>query len=259
MDQIAIPLRPILLFLVVLGRVGGLVTFAPFWNLEGAARQVRIVLALVLAVVITPVVAPHLATPPSEWPALAMVIAGEVVIGCALGFAGQLIFSGLEFAAQLFSTLMGFSLATTIDPTSNAQTTVFATLARLCGLSILLAADGHHWLLSSAVWSFQGVAPGGLRVSPSLAQLFVRLSADALAVGVALAAPAMIIMLAVEFTLAIAGRVAPQLNVLVIGFPIKIAVGFWLIGASLYFLPGAFRDVLAAIRGNLIHAMGALR
>jgi flagellar biosynthetic protein FliR len=78
-------------------------------------------------------------------------------------------------------------------------------------------------------------------------------------VGVALAAPAMIVFLTVEFALAIAGRVAPQLQVLILGFPVKIAIGLWLVGASLYFLPGAFREALGAIRSNLMHALNAMR
>jgi flagellar biosynthetic protein FliR len=256
---IEIPLRPILLFVVVLARVGGLVTFAPFWSVDGAAKQVRIALALVLAAVITPIVGPHLATPPSNLISLALLLVGELAIGCMLGFVGQLVFSALEVAAHQMGSLMGFSLAAIINPGTNAQTTALGTMAQMCGLVILLGADGHHWLLSATVRSFQTIQPGGFTASLALAQLCLRLSADALAVGVALAAPALIVLLTVEFALAIAGRVAPQLQVLILGFPVKIAVGFWLVGASLYFLPGAFRDVVTAIHGNLTHALNAMK
>ncbi len=94
--------------------------------------------------------------------------------------------------------------------------------------------------------------------SPTLAQLFLRMSADALAVGVALAAPAIVVLLAVEFALAIAGRVAPQLQIMVLGFPIKITVGLWLIGASLYFLPGAVRHTIGSIRSGLTRVLAAM-
>jgi flagellar biosynthetic protein FliR len=65
-------------------------------------------------------------------------------------------------------------------------------------------------------------------------------------------------MLTVEFTLAIAGRAAPQLQILLIGFPVKILVGLWLITASLYFLPNALRHVLSAIQTNLTRVMELL-
>ncbi|MGH9901946.1 MAG: flagellar biosynthetic protein FliR, partial [Pyrinomonadaceae bacterium] len=147
MDSIVIPLRPVLIFAVVLARVGGLVTFAPFWSHRAANSRVRVILAMALAFVVTPVVAPRLETPPSNLVGLAVVIAGELLVGCALGFVGRLVFSGLEQAAQIIGFQMGFSLAGTIDPATRAQTTALGTVAQMLGLMALLAADGHHWLL----------------------------------------------------------------------------------------------------------------
>ncbi|HYJ46543.1 MAG TPA: flagellar biosynthetic protein FliR, partial [Pyrinomonadaceae bacterium] len=132
------------------------------------------------------------------------------------------------------------------------------TVAQMLGLLVLLAGNGHHWLLTATIRSFETVAPGGFTVSPTLAELFVRMSADALAVGVALAAPAIVTLLVVEFAVAIAGRAAPQLQVMILGFPIKITVGLWLIGASLYFMPGAMRTTLSGIRQGLQHALAAM-
>lgn len=259
METLTIPLRPVLMFAVVLARVGGLVSFAPFWSHRAVPKRVRATLALVLALIVTPVVAPRLETPPTEMLGLALVIIGELLIGCALGFVGQLVFSSLEMAAHILSSQMGFTLGAIINPMTQAQTGPLGTLAQMCGLVVLMAADGHHWLLSATIRSFQAVPPGGFSATPRLAQLVLRLSADVLAVGVALAAPAIIILLTVEFALAIAGRVAPQLQVLILGFPIKITVGLWLVGASLYFLPAAFRDVLSAVRQGLLHALEAMK
>lgn len=258
MDQVIIPLRPVLIFLVVLARVGGMVTFAPFWSHNAAPAKVRVMLALLLSLVVTPVVAPQLATPPSSYIELAIVLAGELLIGCVLGLIGRLVFSAVEVAAQVVSFQMGFSLASTIDPATQAHTTVLGTVAQMLGMLILLAGNGHHWLLAATVRSFQSVAPGHFAVTPALADLFVRISADALSVGVALAAPAIVVLMAVEFAVAIAGRAAPQIQVLILGFPIKIAVGLWLIGASLYFMPGAIRTTLSGIRQGLQRALAAM-
>lgn len=258
MDQLVIPLRLVLIFAVVLARVGGLVTFAPFWSHHAAPPRVRVMLALALALVITPVVAPRMLTPPSNFIGLAVVMGGELLIGCALGFVGRLVFSGIEIAAQALGFQMGFSLASTIDPATRAQTAALGTIAQMFALLVLLTADGHHWILAATVKSFQTVAVGNFTVSPTLAQLFIRMSADALSVGVALAAPAFVVLLAVEFILAIVGRAAPQIQIMVLGFPIKIAVGLWLLGASLYFMPGAVRTALSAIRTGLARTIAAM-
>jgi flagellar biosynthetic protein FliR len=153
---------------------------------------------------------------------------------------------------------MGFSLAAAIDPSTQAQTAALGIIAQMLGLVIFMSADGHHWLLLATVHSFETVGPGGAHVSASLAGLFLRLSADALAVGVALAAPAIVMLLALEFALAVAGRAIPQIQVMVLGFPIKIAAGLWLIGASLYFMPGAIRETLGTMQHGLNRVMAAL-
>jgi flagellar biosynthetic protein FliR len=258
MNPLIIPLPSVLIFLVVLARMGGLVTFAPFWSHKAANPRARILLALAMAFVITPVVAPHLPTPPSDYVALMVVMIGEVLIGLVFGFVGRLIFSGLELAAELLGFQMGLSLVSAIDPSTQARSAALATFAQMFGLMILLASDGHHWLLQATVRSFGVVAPGNFTLKPALIELILRLSADALAVGVALAAPAIIVLLVVEFALAIAGRAAPQLQIMVVGFPIKIAVGLWLIGATLYFMPGAVRTTLTTMRTALGNTLNAL-
>jgi flagellar biosynthetic protein FliR len=247
MEPIIIPLRPVLLFAVVLARVGGLVTFAPFWGHQAVNARVRATLALALALVLTPALSARLAAPPADLIGLATVIVTELAVGCLIGFIGKMIFSALEVAAQVTGFQMGLSLAATIDPATQAQTAALGTIAQMFGLMVLLAADGHHWLLAATVRSYHFIGAGAFALKPPLAEVVLRLSADLLSAGVALAAPAIIVLVSVEFILAIAGRAAPQLQIMILGFPIKIAVGLWLLGASLFFLPGAVRTIFSTL------------
>jgi flagellar biosynthetic protein FliR len=258
LEPFIVPLHPFLVFLVVLARVGGLVTFAPFWSHRAATAKIRIILAAVLALGLTPLLMSKIETPPSEIGPLTLILFGEVLIGMVLGFVGRIVFSGFELAAYLIASQMGFSLAGTIDPSTQAQTTAFGTIAQMLGLMALLAINGHHWFLAATIKSFSTTAPGTFSFTPELLDIFLRLSADALVVGVTLAAPAIIVLLAVEFALEFFGRTAPQFQVFVLGFPIKIGVGLWLIGASLYFMPGALRDVLGGIHQGLIRVLGVI-
>jgi len=91
-----------------------------------------------------------------------------------------------------------------------------------------------------------------------MAHLFVRLSADALATGVALAAPAIVMLFAVEVALAIAGRAIPQIQVMILGFPVKIMAGLWLLGSSLYFMPNALRATFGGMQTGLRRLMATL-
>jgi flagellar biosynthesis protein FliR len=258
LETFEVPLRPFLVFLVVLARVGGLVSFAPFWSHRAANAKVRVVLAGVLALALTPVLMSRIETPSSEIGDLTLILLGEMVIGMILGFVGRIVFSSFELAAHLLASQMGFSLAGTIDPSTQAQTTAFGTIAQMLGLMVLLAADGHHWFLAATVKSFSTTAPGSFAFSPELLDILLRLSANALVVGVTLAAPAIIVLLAVEFALEIFGRTAPQFQVFILGFPLKIGVGLWLVGASLYFMPAAMRDVTGSIYHGLVQVLAAM-
>jgi flagellar biosynthetic protein FliR len=258
MPALNIPIHPILIFIVVLARVGGMVTFAPFWSHKAIAVQIRVVLALILSLALTPILATRLPTPPADLLPLASVIVLELIVGMAFGFVGRLVFSGLELAAQIIGFQMGFSLAGAIDPATKAQTAALGVIGQMLGLIVLMAGNGHHWFLLATLRSFHQIPMGSAHISADVAQLFLRLSADALAVGVALAAPAIVMLLAVELALAIAGRAIPQIQVMVLGFPVKIFAGLWLIGGSLYFMPAAVRSTLATMQMALNRLMTAL-
>ena len=220
--------------------------------------MVRVMLAAILAIALTPAVMPRIGTPPTEVAPLFAVLVGELAVGMAMGFAGRLVFSGFEMAAHLLASQMGFSLAGTIDPSTQAQTTALGIAAQMIGLLILLGMNGHHWFLAAAVKSYSTTAPGDFAVSAEMIEVLVRLSANILVVGVTLAAPAVIVLLAVEFALEIFGRTATQFQVFILGFPIKIAVGLWVLGSCIYFLPGAMRSVLVGVYDALVKILGVM-
>lgn len=235
----------------MLARVGGLVTFAPFWSNKAATAKIRVILAFVLTFALSPIVSEKIGDLPSEFSTFSLIIFGELMIGMVLGFVGRIVFTGFELASHFLASQIGFSLAGTIDPSTQAQTTAFGTIAQMLALMVLLGANGHHWFLIATVKSFSTTAPGSFKFSPELLDLFLRMSADALVVGITLAAPAIIVLLLVELALEFFGRTAPQFQVFILGFPLKIGIGLWLIGASLYFLPTAFRDNLSQIYQGL--------
>ncbi len=247
MELVNIPVKLVLVYVVVLARVAGLVSFAPFWSVSSVPRQIRIVLAMCLALIISLLVEKKIPTPPQDYLALAVIIIGEVVIGCLIGFIGQLVLSALDTTAQILSTQLGFSLASIINPTNRTQSSAIGILAQMFAIVVLLAIDGHHWILTATVNSFSSFIPGQFSLSPNVFYLLMRLSADALTMGVALAAPAVVVLFVVEFVIAISGRVAPQLQVMLISFPIKIMVGLLLIGTSLYLIPQHLRQALSVI------------
>jgi flagellar biosynthetic protein FliR len=250
-------LRPLGVFLVALARVGGVVTFAPFWSVDAASRTIRAALALGLALVLTFLLLPRLPELPTDMLAFGALIVSELAFGALFGIVGRLAFAAYDVAAQIVVTQIGFSLASTIDPTSRAQTTSFGVMAQFLGTLFLLGLNGHHWFVIAIVRGFDAVPPGGFVMTEGLAEALIRLTAAAVSAGVGLAAPAIVMLLAVEAALALCGKVAPRFEFLVMGFPIKIAVGLWLMGATLYFWPVGFKRALVPL-ADLLAKLSAM-
>ena len=251
MNPFELPLEPVLVFLVVLSRAGGLVTFAPFWAHASVSMQIRTVTALILALILTPILLHKIPTPPSDIYSLGVVLVVEIAIGMLIGYVGRVIFTGFEMAAHFLSNQMGFALAGIIDPTTNAQTTTFGIGAQMLSIIVFLGMNGHHWFLIATFQSFDITGAGTFSVSGDLVLYLIQLVGSVFAIGLSLAAPAIIVLVVMEFGLEFFGRTAPQFQVFILGFPLKIGLGLTILGTTVYFLPSAFRTVLIGIGTSL--------
>src|SRR5207237_7069529 len=118
---------------------------APFWAHKALSAKIRVVAAMVLALALAPVVAPRIPTLPTDPGMLVLVLIGELMIGVTFGLIGRMVFGGVELAAHLLASQMGFSLAGTIDPSTQAQTTAFGTIAQMLAMLVFLGMNGHYW------------------------------------------------------------------------------------------------------------------
>ena len=141
-------------------------------------------------------------------------------------------------------TQMGFSMVTLADPTSNAQTTITSHFLYMVALLVFLFLDGHLHLLRALADSFVLVPPGGFSYTPALTMNVLELSAGIFVLALKVAAPVMVALLLVELALAIMGRAAPQMNLLTLGFPVKIGVGFFFMSILFYVMSNLMEDLV---------------
>jgi len=228
------PLPDPIAFVLVLARLGGLLVAAPLFGHALLPPMVRAGLALALAVVLLPVlpVPPAL---PQTVTALAGATALEVLLGTALGLVAQFVFAGVQLGGQLAGIQMGFGFATLLDPQSHAQTTIVAELQQLMVLVLFLVLDVHHLLLAALIDSFRAVPPGAVTVTGAGLQRAVAMAADLFVVGVRVAAPVLLVLVLSNAALGVLAKTVPQLNVFVVGFPLNVGVGLFVMGAALPF------------------------
>lgn len=240
--------------LLILARVGALVMTAPLFGHALLPVRVRLGIALALTVVLVGIV-PAPETRPQSLMELGGAVVLEVALGGALGAVAQFVFAGAQIGGQLAGVQMGFGFATLIDPQSQAQVTVVAELQQLLVLLLFLTLDMHHVLVAALVDSFQVAPLGAVVLGGAGLHQAVAMAGDLFVLGLRVAAPVMLVLLLANMGLGVIARTVPQLNVFVIGFPVNVGVGLFVMGAALPFtvrLLAARFDMLEPGLGNLV-------
>ncbi len=165
-----------------------------------------------------------------------LLLAQQMVIGLAMGFAMRIVFAAVEMAGELTGMTMGLGFATFFDPQSHGRSSAISQFLALLALMIFLAANVHLVLLTVLVESFTTLPISPTPLDGEAIRQLVAWGGRIFSLGVQLALPMVAALLMTNMALGILTRAAPQLNLFGIGFPLTLTVGFILIGLSLPYL-----------------------
>lgn len=219
------PLAPALL---LAARVGGIVMVAPIYS----ARVVPLRVRAALLVLFTAVLLPTVRTDPAAVFGLVTLLQ-ETLIGALVGLGAAVFVGGAEAAGEWLAVQTGLSGATTLDPLSTASTPTLGQLMNLTVTVVLLAVGGHLVMLE-AVAATTEVAPlGSGFVAEAGAVMAVTAGSTLFALGLRLAAPVIATVLVANAALGVLARTAPQINLLLVAFPVQIGLGLLILAFSL--------------------------
>lgn len=170
---------------------------------------------------------------PLDAPSLTIAILGEMLFGLVVGIILQLAYHMITFAGGQISFMMGFSLASAIDPQSGVSMPIVSQFLALLALMVLLVLDMHHWILLFASESIASVPLGGFMVTPELFKYIMHATVNMFVVGFMIAFPITALSMLADVIFGMLMKTMPQFNLLVIGIPIKIAVSFLVLMATL--------------------------
>jgi flagellar biosynthetic protein FliR len=177
------------------------------------------------------------ALPPLQIPldgmSLTVAIFGEMLFGLTVGIILQLAYHVITFAGGQISFMMGFSLASAIDPQSGVSMPIIGQFLALVSLMVLLALDLHHWILLLASDSIASVPLGGFMLTPELFRYIMHATLNMFVVGFMIAFPITALSMLADVIFGMLMKTMPQFNLLVIGMPIKIGVAFLVLMATL--------------------------
>lgn len=190
----------------------------------------------------------------------------EIVNGLILGLISNIAFEVVLMAGSLLDVHIGLSMVNTVDPNSKVNTTITGNLLHYVALIIFFIVDGHHMLIKSLMESFVTMPMGnGLLHSETMSTL-IEIIANYFAIGLKIAIPIVLIMIMTDIAMGLVSRAVPQINVMILGMPVKMLVGILAISISLpiiiklfissiSYLPDIFRKIITTV--PLIMFIGA--
>ncbi|MEW5819774.1 MAG: flagellar biosynthetic protein FliR [Cyanobacteriota bacterium] len=221
----------ILLFFLVLTRNTGMLLVAPIFGTGHMPHQLKIALSFGLTVIMFPLILSQATgSIPDNLPVFAIAAAKELLVGVLIGFVAMLMFTSIQLAGEYISHLMGLSIANVVDPVTHLHVPVIGQFYYILAILIFLFIDGHHWLFAAVQTSYMAVPAGfDFPQFPMVAEKIVILSSQMFMIALMLIAPVLGILFVTEIALGFMAKVMPQMNIFVVGLPLKIYIGLALI------------------------------
>ena len=227
-------------FLMVLLRLSGIMFTAPIFSNDAIPVRIRGIIALLLALVaFAPLAEQGLVSAPETPIELFVLGSGEVVIGGTIGFIVRLVFTIFRVSGQFYSIQMGFGIINVFDPLAQSSVPIISQLKSVIMSIVFLIIGGHHYLLEAIFRSYEWV-PGIHVFSIKVVSLeFIDQFTRIFYLGFLIGIPLIGIVFLMTVSLGILSKLAPQMNVMVIGFAVKVLVGL----TTFLFLAPSFMEV----------------
>jgi flagellar biosynthetic protein FliR len=241
-----------LVFTLVLSRVSGLVMTAPIFGTTDVPMPVRALLAVALSALVMPLVWGQSLVPPGNLVNYLVIVGAEVLVGFTLGMAINILFSGIQVAANVIGQMSGLQMAEVYDPTSDTTGPVFAQIMSYVTLAVFVLIGGHRKLLGALLDTFVWLPPGMGSLPSGLADAATSLVAQSFILAVRAAAPTMTALLLAHLVLGLIGRTMPQLNINALGFGFNSLVGMGMLALSLGAMVWMFQEQIDLLLENVL-------
>jgi flagellar biosynthetic protein FliR len=222
-------------YLVILIRVTSFFYTAPVFGGTTLPAQAKIGLAAIFSAMIAVVSGPIQIAVPVTIVETMVLVAGEVAFGLTLGYAVSMVFAGIQLAGVLIGYQMGFAVANVLDPVTNDQVSIVGQFLFLFGLLYFLAMNAHHVLLIGIADSFAIAPAGSFSVSQGAVSWMVQVFTHMFWLGMKIAMPVVGVIFLVDVALGIVAKTVPQMNVFIVGLPLKSLLGLFVLALGFPF------------------------
>ncbi len=247
-------------FFLILTRVATMIFFFPVLSNQAVPRTLKAAFSLIVALLFFNVV-PELAGTPLFSRALleiSIALLREMVIGLLVSLLASLVFAAVQTAGQMIGFQMSFAVANVVDPVTSLQVPLIAQFYYMLAMLLFLAFGAHRWVFKALAESFNLIPLAGFTPGENLFELMLTYSSAIFSTAVKIAAPLMAALLLSDVSLGVVARTAPQMNIFIVGMPLKILLGMLLMGYSFPYLATMlgglyrllFNDIMFLLRAS---------
>ncbi len=248
------------IYLLVLMRVVIVLFLLPIFSTKIFPTLTKVAFAMVLSLLLYSVVQIDVTRFPMNAIDTGRLIIMELMIGLTLGLCIRFFFAIVQFAGQIVGFQMGFAMINVVDPQTGSNVSIMDQLGYWVCVLVFLTMNGHHIMFLSMIDSFSVVPIGFFMLQKVMVVKMLSLGADVFVLGIKIGAPIIAALVLTSCAFGLVARFSPQMNVMIVAFPLKILVGLLFFGLLLetiiVFARVYIADLKELLMGFLYYAGG---
>lgn len=227
--------KSIIVFLLVLTRVGSMLATAPLFSTFPIPMQIKVGLAALSAFIMYPFVLQTVEfSIPHNLIMLSYLIFKEVLIGSLIGFCASLLFTGVQIGGQILAIQMGLAIANALDPITKQQVPIVGQFYLFLASLIFISLNGHLWLFSSVYESYSSIPIGlNFEFTTKITEQIVYFSSQLFIIAFSIIMPIFQILFLTTLLMGFMAKIMPQMNIFMVAMPVKIYIGLSLMAMML--------------------------
>jgi flagellar biosynthetic protein FliR len=240
--------------MLVMFRIGGLMIYGPVFGAAVIPTRVKVFLALLVGLAVYPTLSASCLAGQRltlELWSVAPLVGLELIIGLLIGYMASLPLIAAQTGGLLMGQQMGLGFARFYNPGMDAQADIVGQMLFFMALAGFLIIGGHEAMMLAVLRSFQYVPLGGLTMDGDVLTLLAGLLLAAFELALRVAAPVLALVFLESLAMGYMAKTVPQLNILSLGFPIRILAGFAMITLALVVMNDVIMDGIDVVLNEI--------
>ena len=220
-------------YMLVLLRISILLFMFPVFSSNVFPARLKMGFALVVSLLFYSVVQVDLTRFPLSVPATGLLILAEALIGLTIGVCLRMFFGSVQLAGQIIGFQMGFAMINVVDPQTGSNVSIMDQLGYWVCVIVFLLLNGHHIMFVAVIDSFKLIPVGFFMMQEVMMAKFINLGGQLFFLAIKIGAPVIASLAFVSVGFGLMAKFSPQMNVMIVAFPLKIIAGLLLFGLVL--------------------------